>query len=96
MMPRAPISETDRTLSATRLSRKGRNRHHRKHHIDVPTESHVDTHFKKQEGDSDFKIAGWCFSHLPGCGCFISHHCANPRSKQVCYYKSLTCNNDIV
>ena len=24
----------------------------------------------------------WCFSHLPGYGCFIAHHCANPASKQ--------------
>eukprot|EP00602_Paraphysomonas_sp_CaronLab_P002425 CAMPEP_0185033188 /NCGR_PEP_ID=MMETSP1103-20130426/21950_1 /TAXON_ID=36769 /ORGANISM="Paraphysomonas bandaiensis, Strain Caron Lab Isolate" /LENGTH=298 /DNA_ID=CAMNT_0027569381 /DNA_START=87 /DNA_END=979 /DNA_ORIENTATION=- len=27
-------------------------------------------------------IDGWCLSHLPGWGCFISHHCANPASKQ--------------
>lgn len=29
------------------------------------------------------KVQDWCLSHLPGCGCFISHHCANPASKQV-------------
>lgn len=26
---------------------------------------------------------GWCLSHLPGSGCYISHHCANANSKQV-------------
>ena len=25
----------------------------------------------------------WCLSHLPGHGCFISHHCSNSASKQV-------------
>jgi len=29
------------------------------------------------------RVRDWCFSHLPGCGCVISHHCANPASKQV-------------
>jgi len=28
-------------------------------------------------------IIGWCLSHLPGSGCFISHYCANSHSKQV-------------
>lgn len=28
-------------------------------------------------------IIGWCLSHLPGSGCFISHYCANSKSKQV-------------
>mmetsp|Transcript_22805 Transcript_22805/g.20715 ORF Transcript_22805/g.20715 Transcript_22805/m.20715 type:complete len:114 (-) Transcript_22805:14-355(-) len=27
-------------------------------------------------------IKDWCLSHLPGSGCFISHHCANAHSKQ--------------
>jgi hypothetical protein len=26
---------------------------------------------------------GWCLSHLPEAHCFISHYCANARSKQV-------------
>lgn len=26
---------------------------------------------------------GWCLSHLPEAGCFISHYCANAHSKQV-------------
>ncbi len=26
---------------------------------------------------------GWCLSHLPEAGCFISHFCANGHSKQV-------------
>lgn len=26
---------------------------------------------------------GWCLSHLPEAGCFISHYCANGNSKQV-------------
>jgi hypothetical protein len=25
---------------------------------------------------------GWCLSHLPGSGCFISHFCENSNSKQ--------------
>jgi hypothetical protein len=29
------------------------------------------------------KIEDWCFSHLPGSGCFISHFCANHGSKQI-------------
>lgn len=28
-------------------------------------------------------VQDWCFSHLPGSGCFISHHCANKHSKQI-------------
>lgn len=28
-------------------------------------------------------VIGWCLSHLPGSGCFISHYCANSHSKQV-------------
>lgn len=28
-------------------------------------------------------VDGWCLSHLPGSGCFISHYCANAHSKQV-------------
>lgn len=28
-------------------------------------------------------VIGWCLSHLPGSGCFISHYCANSNSKQV-------------
>jgi len=28
-------------------------------------------------------IIGWCLSHLPGSGCFISHYCANSHSKKV-------------
>ena len=28
-------------------------------------------------------VIGWCLSHLPGTGCFISHYCANAHSKQV-------------
>jgi hypothetical protein len=28
-------------------------------------------------------LIGWCLSHLPGSGCFISHYCANAHSKQV-------------
>lgn len=26
-------------------------------------------------------IQDWCLSHLPGTGCFISHHCENKKSK---------------
>jgi hypothetical protein len=26
---------------------------------------------------------GWCLSHLPEAKCFISHYCANAKSKQV-------------
>ena len=26
---------------------------------------------------------GWCLSHLPGNGCFISHFCADQKSKDV-------------
>ena len=25
----------------------------------------------------------WCLSHLPGSGCYISHHCANQHAKNV-------------
>ena len=25
----------------------------------------------------------WCLSHLPGNGCFISHHCSHKGSKQM-------------
>ena len=32
------------------------------------------------------KIQDWCFSHLPGCGCFISHYCADKRSKRDMKY----------
>lgn len=28
-------------------------------------------------------VIGWCLSHLPGSGCFVSHYCANANSKQV-------------
>ncbi len=28
-------------------------------------------------------VDGWCLSHLPGSGCFISHYCASAHSKQV-------------
>eukprot|EP01041_Mallomonas_annulata_P005418 gene5418-10844_t len=28
------------------------------------------------------RIADWCFSHLPGSGCFISHYCADQYSKK--------------
>lgn len=28
-------------------------------------------------------IIGWCLSHLPGTGCFVSHFCANSYQKQV-------------
>lgn len=28
------------------------------------------------------RILDWCFSHLPGSGCFVSHFCADKRSKQ--------------
>lgn len=26
-------------------------------------------------------VHDWCLSHLPGSGCFISHHCENKKSK---------------
>ena len=29
------------------------------------------------------KERSWCLSHLPGNGCFISHHCSHQGSKQV-------------
>jgi len=28
-------------------------------------------------------VIGWCLSHLPGSGCFVSHYCANRNHKQV-------------
>eukprot|EP01032_Pedospumella_encystans_P009980 gene9980-11696_t len=42
-------------------------------------------------------IIGWCLSHLPGSGCFISHYCANSNSKQVMkkLYSSLSVNGDV-
>ena len=41
-------------------------------------------------------IIGWCLSHLPGSGCFISHYCANSNSKQVMkkLYSSLSVIGD--
>ena len=29
-----------------------------------------------------FRISDWCLSHLPKSGCFISHYCANTKSKK--------------
>ena len=29
------------------------------------------------------KERSWCLSHLPGNGCFISHHCSHKGSKQM-------------
>lgn len=34
------------------------------------------------KNDPNNRESNWCFSHLPGYGCFIAHHCANPNSKQ--------------
>jgi len=34
-------------------------------------------------GLSDVVDGGWCLSHLPGWGCFISHYCSSSHSKQV-------------
>ena len=34
-------------------------------------------------GLSDVADGGWCLSHLPGWGCFISHYCSSSHSKQV-------------
>lgn len=28
-------------------------------------------------------VNGWCLSHLPEARCFISHYCANAKSKQI-------------
>jgi hypothetical protein len=33
------------------------------------------------EMSNNFGWANWCLSHLPGHGCFISHHCAHKGSK---------------
>lgn len=35
-----------------------------------------------RDGSPSIVIKDWCLSHLPGCGCFINHFCANPTSKQ--------------
>jgi hypothetical protein len=46
-------------------------------HIQVA--SHPDhSHMPENAGRFD----GWCLSHLPGSGCFISHFCANKSSKK--------------
>ena len=31
-------------------------------------------------------VRDWCFSHLPEAHCFISHYCANSKSKQLLYH----------
>jgi len=36
---------------------------------------------------------GWCLSHLPGSGCFISHFCADSYSKQVMKKKYAVADN---
>jgi hypothetical protein len=46
--------------------------------IQVASQPHR-AHMQTRAGAVD----GWCLSHLPGSGCFISHYCANAHSKQV-------------
>ena len=48
----------------------------------IQVTSHPDRVFMPRKPDSR-KIDDWCFSHLPGSGCFISHFCANSKSKQI-------------
>ena len=42
----------------------------------------VASHPEKPEMDRHAGVKDWCLSHLPGSGCFISHHCEGPKSKQ--------------
>jgi len=48
----------------------------------IQVSSHPHLPFMPREHGSR-KISDWCFSHLPGSGCFISHFCANHHSKEV-------------
>lgn len=40
------------------------------------------TMLPNRDSNPSIVIKDWCLSHLPGCGCFINHFCANPASKQ--------------
>ena len=40
-------------------------------------------HKNKKNNQREKTVLDWCFSHLPGSGCYISHHCAHSKSKQV-------------
>ena len=52
-------------------------------HIQVTSHPHLPMMPWDQRVQGKIKVVeGWCFSHLPGSGCFISHHCANRHSKQ--------------
>ena len=39
--------------------------------------------FMQRVPKSQLIAGGWCLSHLPKSGCFISHFCANQASKSI-------------
>jgi hypothetical protein len=45
--------------------------------------SQPENEFMKKMPDSQLISGGWCLSHLPRSGCFISHFCANANSKAM-------------
>ena len=59
--------------------------HRNPDHIQVTSHPHLSMMpWDKSKRRGRVKVVqDWCFSHLPGSGCFISHHCANKRSKQI-------------
>lgn len=49
----------------------------------IQVSSQPENPFMRREKGSQLVSGGWCLSHLPRSGCFISHFCANHGSKAL-------------